>query len=207
MTHADPGESSRSTRETLLNRLKDAGDHGGWQRFFDAYWGLIYRTALHAGLSAAEAEDVVQETVVKLVKVLPDFQYDRERGSFKSWLLQRVWWQIRMHLRKERRRRKLLTDSGESETEEIPDESLEKLERFWQEQWEVQLAEAAIAQVKKRVSPRVYQLFDLVVSQGLPPKDVARRMGVSTMQVYLAKHRVSKALSETVKQLQEEPCR
>jgi hypothetical protein len=26
------------TRRTLLTRLKDWGDQGGWQEFFDTYW-------------------------------------------------------------------------------------------------------------------------------------------------------------------------
>ena len=80
-------ESSLQTRWSLIGRLKDWGDQQSWQEFFDAYWKLIYSIALKAGLSDAEAQDVVQETVLSVAKKMPEFKCDPAAGSFKSWLL------------------------------------------------------------------------------------------------------------------------
>jgi DNA-directed RNA polymerase specialized sigma24 family protein len=76
---------SVSTRSTLLARLRDLADGAGWQEFFDTYWQLIYSVALKAGLTAAEAEDVVQETVIVVAKKMPTFRYDPSRDSFRGW--------------------------------------------------------------------------------------------------------------------------
>jgi RNA polymerase sigma-70 factor (ECF subfamily) len=82
------------TRQTLINRLQDASDNASWQEFFDLYWKLIYHTAVRAGLNDAEAQDVVQETVIQVNHNMPEFRYDPARGSFKGWLLQQTRWRI-----------------------------------------------------------------------------------------------------------------
>jgi hypothetical protein len=47
------------TRASLLHRLKDLGDDKSWREFFLIYWKLIYTVAIRAGLTDAEAQDVV----------------------------------------------------------------------------------------------------------------------------------------------------
>src|SRR6476646_9677099 len=76
------------TRRSLLSRLRDLGDQESWSDFFRSYWRLIYQVSLKAGLSDAEAQEVVQETVISVAKQMPGFRYDPERGKFKGWLLQ-----------------------------------------------------------------------------------------------------------------------
>src|ERR1700722_12524247 len=90
------------TRATLLQRLKDWQDQSGWQDFFDTYWALIYGVALKGGLTPAEAEDVVQETMISVAKHMPGFNYDPSVGSFKGWLLKLTRWRMTDQLRKRR---------------------------------------------------------------------------------------------------------
>jgi len=59
--------------------------------------------ALRSGLNETEAQEVVQETVISVSKHMPEFHYDRAKGSFKGWLLQMTKWRITDHLRKRRR--------------------------------------------------------------------------------------------------------
>ena len=83
----DPGAADPdATRSSLVKRLGNWNDHGGWQDFFDTYWKLIYAVAIKAGLSETEARDVVQETVVAVAKQMHDGGYDRTKSSFKNWL-------------------------------------------------------------------------------------------------------------------------
>jgi len=79
-------EDPAATRSSLVKRLRNWEDHGSWQDFFDIYWKLIYAIAIKAGLSEAEARDVVQETVVAVAKQMRDGGYDRTKSSFKNWL-------------------------------------------------------------------------------------------------------------------------
>ena len=54
------------TRQSLLSRLRDWDDQESWREFFDTYWRLIHGLALKCGLTDAEAQDVVQETMVSV---------------------------------------------------------------------------------------------------------------------------------------------
>src|SRR5712692_9813138 len=80
-------DDSIPTRKSLLIRLKDWDDQKSWQEFFDIYWKLIHAVAIQAGLNEAEAQDVVQETVISVAKKMGEFKTDPAFGSFKSWLL------------------------------------------------------------------------------------------------------------------------
>src|SRR5262245_34192889 len=84
---SEPGtDSLLPTRQSLLSRLRDWQDQAGWREFFDTYWRLIYNVARRSGLADAEAQDVVQNTFMYLTRRMPNFHYNRARGSFKSWL-------------------------------------------------------------------------------------------------------------------------
>ena len=64
------------TRRSLLSRLKDWDDQESWRDFFDTYGKLIYGLARKSGLSDAEAQDAVQETLMAVAKEMPGFKYD-----------------------------------------------------------------------------------------------------------------------------------
>src|SRR5262245_4587047 len=88
------------TRWSLLSRLKDWDDQESWRLFFDTYWELLYRTALKAGLSHSEAEEVVQDVVISVAKKIASFRTDPARGSFKAYLLTLTQWRIKDQFRK-----------------------------------------------------------------------------------------------------------
>src|SRR5262245_53197599 len=99
------------TRRTLLSRLKDWNDQASWREFFNTYWRFIYSVAIQAGLTDAEAQDVVQETVITVAKQMPGFKYDRAKGSFKNWLQKTTHWRIQDHLRKRQRHQRVESES------------------------------------------------------------------------------------------------
>src|SRR3954469_24485520 len=93
-------DDSVSTRWSLIARLKDWDDQEGWREFFDTYWRLIYGVAIKSGLTHAEAQDVVQETIVSVSKNMKAFKADPAFGSFKSWLLNLTRWRITDQVRR-----------------------------------------------------------------------------------------------------------
>ena len=135
------------TRASLLGRLKDWKDEASWKVFFETYWKLIYNAAIKAGLTDAEAQDVVQETVISVSKSMPSFEYDAVGGSFKSWLLKLTAWRIvdqkrRRDVRPAQRRSDSTTRTAT--VERIADPAESDLEAIWNEEWEKNLMNAAI---------------------------------------------------------------
>ena len=61
-------ETDLRTRRSLLSRLRDLDDRESWRTFFDLYWRMLYNVARRSGLGEADAEDVVQETVVAVAR-------------------------------------------------------------------------------------------------------------------------------------------
>jgi hypothetical protein len=82
--YKQPSDDSIATRQSLLYRLRNSADETSWREFFDTYWNLIYRVARKAGLSDAEAQDVVQETVISVAQRIEGFVYDPQVCSFRS---------------------------------------------------------------------------------------------------------------------------
>src|SRR2546421_5285618 len=200
-------ENLLPTRRSLLNRLKNWDDQESWKDFFDTYWKLIYGVAVRAGLTDAEAQEVVQETVIAVAKKIPEFQYNPEIGSFKSWLLHTAQWRISDQFRKRKsgadrgggRREK---NTGTSTIERIPDPAGLDLDAIWDAEWEKHLFEAAIERVKTQVKPKHYQIFDLYVIKQWPVEKVARTMEINVGQIYLDKHRISALIRSEVKKLE-----
>ena len=211
------------TRRSLLSRLKNWDDQKSWQEFFDTYGKLIYRIAVKAGMTDAEAQDVVQETVIVVARKIPSFKYDPALGSFKSWLLLITRRRIEKQLKKrmpfgvqvsacppsQGLQSTIRSEFHGSETkrtatvERVADPKPFDLQSAWDAEWEKNLWDAAVARVKAQVKPKQFQMFDLYVLKEWPVKDVARALGVSVTHVYVNKHRVAAQIRNELEALKE----
>jgi RNA polymerase sigma factor (sigma-70 family) len=195
-----------ATRRSLVERLADWGDRKRWQEFFDTYWKLIYSAARKSGLTDAEAQEVVQETVITVAKKIDKLNYDPAIGSFKGWLLQITRWRIADQFRKREPEGEKCPhsqdDSLTATIERVPDSRIVDLDAVWEAEWQDNLLEAAIARVKKKIDPKQFQVFDCYARKEWPAQKVARRLRVSIGQVYLARHRVAALLKKEIKALE-----
>jgi len=195
-----------ATRRSLIDRLANWDDQRRWQEFFDSYWKLIYSAARRSGLADAEAQEVVQETVITVAKNIDRLKYDPAIGSFKGWLLQITRWRIADQFRKREpdaaRGLSLPDDSLTATVERVPDSRIADLDALWEANWKDNLLEAAIARVKKKVDPKQFQVFDCYVRKEWPAQKVAERLRVSVGQVYIARHRVAALLKKEIKTLE-----
>lgn len=198
------------TRSSLLTRLKNWDDQEGWKVFFDTYWRLIYSVALKSGLTDAEAQDVVQETVISVAKHIHKFERNRSLGSFKGWLRNIIRWRIADQVEKRSLSAKnivpLYSDDGEApDIAEIPDPGGVLQEDMWEEEWRTNLFQTAVQRVKRRVKEEHYFVFDLHVVRQWPVLKVAQKLGVSVGQIYLIKHRISTLVRKEIRALEQKP--
>jgi RNA polymerase sigma factor (sigma-70 family) len=196
------------TRASLLERLKNWDDSASWKDFFHTYWKLIYGVARKAGLSDAEAQDVVQETIIAVAQKMPQFAYDPEIGSFKSWLMRLTEWRITDQFRKkqyEKGGRRFAREEAMSQDElerhlQAPDFNFEET---WNREWERHVLDAALQKAKNQVDARQFQMFYLHIIKNVPAEDVARRLNVKLQAVYFSKYKVSGILQKEIRILQE----
>jgi RNA polymerase sigma factor (sigma-70 family) len=192
------------TRASLLIRLKNWEDQVSWQRFFDNYGPLLYSAARQAGLTELEAQEVVQATLIDVAKKMPGFQYDPALGQFKGWLLTLTRWRVLDQFRQRARSSAATLDDDEAAPEPSVDSASDALNTLWEEEWQQTVLDAAIANVKRRVDPQNYQLFDFYVNKQWPAAKVASTFNVDVSQVYLSKHRCTELLKNEVARLERE---
>ena len=218
-------ESSLATRPSLLARLKDWSQQTAWREFDHDYVPLLRNVARKAGLTDPEADEVVQETLLAVAKKIGEFKHSGNRGSFRAWLYQQARWRIAdqfrfraragTHIASRPLTPSLSPDGGEGARREVEgDDSLfhetnppaavevdPTFQRLWDAEWEEHVRQSALARVKRQVSARQFQLFDLHVLQGSSVRETAQAAGASMAAVYMAKSRVGRLLKHEVKAL------
>ena len=205
-----PEDEFIPTRATLIDRLKNWQDQASWQDFFDTYWKLIYGLARKFGLNEEDAQDVVQETLVSVANQMPNFKYDPELGSFKSWLRTVIRSRILDHLRKRGQATTVPihvdSDGGDESftLKELPDKNSQNMDQFYEQEWQKNVLDAAIDRVKRKLDPQKYQVFDCYVNKEWTPEKVAAAFRISVDQVYLAKHRITEMIKSEAKRLENE---
>jgi len=209
------------TNETLLDRVRKTDAHDAWQEFYKEYWSAILRYSRKLGLNATQAQDVLQETMVALMRTLPNFSYDRRKGRFRNFLLTIVHRQSLAALRRARRHSN--HDSIDSHAPwaesrplaEVLSAPLSQTEQDEAERrWHESLVEDALARLRddEAVDRRTYQIFRAYVIENQSARAVAAEFGVQENTVYQIKNRLIRRLQGDISRLMhnsgapERPC-
>ena len=164
------------THVTLLARLRDErSDPAAWSEFVEHYGPKIYGWCRVRGLQDADAHDVTQHVLLKLIDGLRTFRYQPER-SFRAWLktlTHHAWFD----LLKDRRR----SGQGSGDTAVLrlaaDVEAREDLSARLQEAFDRELLEEAMSRVRLRVEPRTWDAFRLLAIDGWSGADAAQSSG------------------------------
>lgn len=202
-------DSMLPTRQSLLSRLRDCQDEEGWREFFESYWRLIYNVARRSDLSDVEAQEVVQNTFIYLSRKMPKFHYDRSCGSFKSWLRVVTRSRINVYCRTEKAGEKhhhepLADDDDLENSASLAQVGVDTLDEVWQREWEQNLVSTAFRRLRRKISTQQLLIFRTALAGQLPLSQVAKKLGVSVAQVYLARHRVGRLFKGEIKRLRAE---
>jgi RNA polymerase sigma-70 factor (ECF subfamily) len=190
-----------TTRVTLLTQLRqDPTDQAGWDEFVERYGRHIYRWCRQWKLQDADAEDVTQDILVKLVQKLRAFAYDPSR-SFRGWLktvAHHAWRDF------DDSRSRAQPTACDSQVQELilTLEAREDLARKLEVAFDLELLEAAKVRVRLRVAPHTWEAFRLMALEGLSVAEVATRVHLQVAMVYVAKSKVQKMLQEEIGKLE-----
>ena len=194
------------TRSSLINRLKATINGESWEVFFNTYWELIYSVARRKGLSEADSQDIVQETILKVHKSLERFQYNRERGSFKGWLRTITRSRLVEHYKKQQRQppTQQPRENEDDPLVNLADPQGPELDRIWSEEWSRSLIQRSLTFLKEQVSLKQYQIFKCHCIDEWSVKEVCDALNVNAAQVYMAKQRVGKIFAAKLERLKQE---
>jgi RNA polymerase sigma factor (sigma-70 family) len=187
------------TSATFIGLLKDESDLG-WAIFYERYSKLIVNFAIKRGCSRELAEDVLQETMMALLHFLPKFDYDRDRGKFRSLLFKIAESKTIDAFRRTRRMTSL--DNANLFERKLEGTTVDPhSSKLWDQAWDEEILEKAVSEAKGRVKPKTFECFKKVFLEGAQVKDVAREMGISPNLVSQHKHKVMNLIIDTAKNI------
>jgi RNA polymerase sigma factor (sigma-70 family) len=179
------------TRVSVIQRAR----RGDADEFARIYAPLAFAMARKFGLSEADAGDVSQQVILELLQLLPTFEYDRGKGSFKG-LVKKI---VRNRAADMLRRR--MPPGDESVLERALHANGSPDEVFEREWYKAHLV-AALERVRAEVQPTTLQSFQLAVLCEWPIEQVAETLGLSANQVSQNKRRVFARLKEHLAELE-----
>ena len=182
--------NNETTRSSVLKAVADTENTAAWNRLFDLYAGFIFSIARHKGLNETDADDIVQIVFADLARNLPTFNYDREKGRFRSYLTGLVNWRVMDRLKASKRDAELKANFWQEAKAAGGDDDFSKRE------WQVAAMEEALRRIKPDVRPEHYAAFVASAVEGQDTDAVTKLYGISRDNLYQIRNRLTVKLRE-----------
>ena len=185
------------TPQTLLRKIAeyaDGDDAAEWSRFVELYEPVIRLYIAQSGCGEADADDVVQDIFVRLVDVLRNGEYKREKGRFRSYLAAMV-----RRLLIDRHRR--ATFRGADRVVDIDEEEISSGQPDPAAIVDMRLRaarhQAAVNHVLARtmLESRTVAAYREYAIDGLDAAEVAKRHGITVNNLRQMKHRIDRMIA------------
>lgn len=207
-----------TTSTTLLRDVARDSQHVRWTEF-----GAKYRPMMEAFMRerfpALEADDVIQETLVALCGILPDYRYEPDaKGHFRNYLTGILRNKARRALRDRNRQAEIknmiAAHDGRARSPGAPGSSQNGRARSPSEpqlapqdddqSWRESLFEIALQRLlaDESVADRTKRIFERTALNGESPEAVAESFKMTRHAVDQAKSRAMARLREMVKELE-----
>ena len=187
------------TSVSLLEALSSDATSVRWTEFDRKYSGPM-RAFLRAHYPTVEADDVIQETLIALVKCLPNYRYvPDEHGYFHNYLMGIVKHKALDAIRRQAVDSKIKEELGEEELERIKNFK-DPRDKDEESAWMNSTNEAALEQLlaDDSITPTTRQVFRHVALMHEEPVDVARQFGITRNNVDQIKARLIARLKKII---------
>lgn len=185
---------SETTSISLIERVRGETDSPAWQRFVEIYRPLLMRWTHRFDVQNNDAEDLVQDVMLVVMRELPQFQHNERTGAFRNWLRTilvnrlRDFWRGRQY-------RPVATGQTDFQRQlnELAQEHSE-VSRIWNREHDEFVMKKLMETVQSQFEPQTWLAFRRQVIDGLRADAVAEELGMKPGAVYMAKSRVLSAL-------------
>lgn len=191
--------SVTETRVSLLLRLSDPRQRvDAWNVFVNRYANLIYAWCRHWGVDPVTEEDVLQETMVRVLNTI-DFFERRRTGSFRLWLktLAHSSWSELQRQKMRQLANRDATDKGKvlwnGPTSKQGYDHLTELCDAWATQ---EILDMAAIRVRDRVGESTWMTYVMLAYGHRTIEQVTESIGISAEQAYNRLFRVRRYLKQ-----------
>jgi RNA polymerase sigma-70 factor (ECF subfamily) len=192
MGSSPESKTGSRTRAFFQNPTAD-----GWAPFVDHYGPKIFSWCRSRGLQPADANDVLQNVLLRLHTSMKKSPWDPKRGLLRSWLKRVTQNAVIDYIDSLRRQRLQATAPDWLETiadanEQLADDLADEEER-----------RVAQAETELRVGPKKWQVFWLRVYENKSGEEVASQLGLTLGTVYNYFGEVSRTLTKEMEKLRD----
>jgi RNA polymerase sigma-70 factor (ECF subfamily) len=184
-----------TTSVSLLDRLRQQAEGPSWQEFVDLYEPWLRGQLRRHGLQAADADDVVQEILIVLMKQVANFRHNGRKGAFRAWLRGVTV----NRLRELGRQQKYAPLAGGSELalrlEQLADDH-SQLSQRWDREHDQHVVNQLLNRISGDFEATTWQAFRAFVLEGRTAAEVSAALGISQGAVWTAKSHVLKRLRQ-----------
>ena len=181
-----------TTSTTLLRDLAQDSQHARWGEFVARYRPMM-EAFMRERFPSLDADDVIQETLIELIRVFPVYRYSpKEKGHFHNYLTGILRHRALRMMDEEKRRARFVAEMRHVDVE--ADDTT----------WRESLMEIALQQLLADTSihERTRLVFARVAVNGEKPDDVAVAFGITRNAVDQMKSRMMVRLKELVAALE-----
>lgn len=189
--------SGPETSITLIKAIAGHPECARWTEFYHKYASSI-KAYIAANYSSVDPDDILQTTMISLMKALPDYVYlPDERGHFRNYVLGIAKNKAIDAIRKNMQRQRVINKVAAEEEGTIPEDPIATKELEDRSDWEMSLLEAAIEQMLSRpgMSTRNRIIFQRLMLSKESADNVARDLNIERNNVYQIKARMKDELA------------
>ena len=177
------------TRLSLLVRVRDLGDAQSWGEFHTIYRPLIFGYLRSLRIGEDNAHDLTQEVFKRLMAILPEFNLNRQKGRFRTYL-----WRLTYNTLVDWARRRKVRDRAEEEWvrrfSEVDGTESRDLEEAWILQHRRRILEVVLPRAKASVSSKAWACFEGRLVHRRSAAEIAARLNIPPNAVYVYASRV-----------------
>ena len=181
------------TRPTLLKKLKSKYDQDAWDEFYSNYSRYVGAVLKSLHVNVDDIDDLVQKVMVICWEKIPEFEYDKSGGLFRSWLV-RITKNVVMNYfsssQRTSRKNKAFSEHQLSMSDDQVDSNAEK-------EWRIHISKLAWENIKDNYQENAQQVYELV-TKGMKNKEIAETLDLTANAVGVFKNRITDAMKAEI---------
>lgn len=186
------------TRASLIARVRDLGNGDAWKEFASIYEPVILRFIQGHGLQSADAEEISQEVLSRVVNSISSWNGGGQQSTFRGWLY-RITRNLTIDFLRKRKSELAKAVGHDGGMNQIPDSESSASCEF-QAEYEKQIFHWAAEKLKPTFKAANWQAFWLSTVEGLPIEEVAQRLSMECSAIYVARSRIMSRLAKLIQE-------
>lgn len=193
-------EENWNTHQTLIQRAQNPDDASAWDDFVRYYETFIKMVLNKSNIPFSDADDLVQDILLKVWKGLPGYEYKREKAKFRTWLGTIIRNTVINHVAKVKRKGGQKLELFETKVQSFKETDIEKVIK---DEWIKYLTAYAMEKIETIFSGQTIEVFKLSL-KGNSGKEIASKLSLTEESVFVLRSRVKSRLKKEIDKLRAE---